>query len=406
MNIEKKINEVFSTRNFYDNNRYIKRESIENEIKSKLDRERAFYIHGISGCGKTWLVYHVLEELKIKYEYINFASIASNGSLSEYFQTKLGRIETGETETMGAQVSAVIAGGGLQHEKSYSVSKDIYMEYCKKNKKKILVFDNFEAIISNDLQKKEFANILIRIDDPMILEFDVRIIVIGTMAHMRDFFAELDNYQTLQNRIAIMREVGGFTESECAAFVSKKVLSECNFQYSDEFVSGLYKKTRGIPQSVCDYCAYSLIYALKNDIKKIEGEELINQVDKIWVSERLAGEYSIISNLMKKNGETNPKLNLVLFAISKQGLSEFSSEKIYVVISEIFQKEVGKKNIKGYLKDISSSEKNANILIKKNTDSYMIRSANTFTCMNMVLYINSNNDVCLLDIDTVNELYN
>lgn len=150
-----------------------------------------------------------------------------------------------------------------------------------------------------------------------------------------------------------------------------------------------------MPQNVSDLCQYIAEIHIKNNLRKIDilnslSKSFIEQAEQKWVKSSFLGEYMTIYSLFCENEEHKVKNrnNYILFGLKEYDKSEFSSETIQAIVSRIFQQKadkIGKRVVGNYLKELSDTSMNCNILVEKRKDVYKIKSYKTLLCMRMIL---------------------
>lgn len=397
---EDKINDIFCNRGEFSEKEYISRQFYEMQLGRYLDRNKYVFVKGESGCGKTWLINHILKGLKVEYEFVNMASVKMQGGFYFFFKNALPEIKMERNETMSASANALAVMGGLETEKVYSIGHDYLWEYLKSHNKKIIVFDNFESIIEDRQILNELSCIITLADDPQMLKTDTKFVIIGATSDIMQYFEEMPNYQTIANRVAVMR-VNGFNDTECRDFISKR-FRDCAFTLSnlDALSNYIFARTNGMPQSVNDLCYYiAIAYLDARQTNIVQNSSFVEEGEKNWVDARLDAEYSLIRGLYKENVKTDIKNNHILFALRNYRLIEFSSSEVLAYIDSYLNREIkgmNKTAVKKYLIKLADDSKNRNILEKTCDDGYKVKSYKTFACINIVL-VNENDNIKIIE---------
>ena len=381
---EEKISSVFEARPQFNVEEYIIREHFQRELLRSLSRFRYILISGESGCGKTWLTNYVLSEKKHKF--INLAEIKMLGGFLQFFESEVGDVMVERCETMKTEATAIVATGGLESNKTYQHVNHYLDLFLKKYKNHIIVLDNFESIIKSEEILNDLSCIITMADDPKIMDNGVKFIIIGATSDLARYFQEMPNYQTIANRVSVVK-VAGFNSIECEQYISRQ-FKECGFEIveSGKISEDIRKWTDGLPQSVCDLCyeiAISFFDASKEKIRFGENEYRLAS-DK-WMNKRLIAEYSVISGLYNDNIKTAKQNNYILYALKKYKCTTFSHTQIQAYIDELTPnkeiKGLTKTGIKKYLQKLSETDKNRNILVQIGNDDFKIKSYKTYACI-------------------------
>ena len=120
------IAEVFTPRNPEVNlQMYVPRSRLETALLDSVRGTMHTFVFGESGNGKSWLYKKVLQENSIPFAVANCSSASRKKSLTEEIRSVL--IEEGTptkttySEKKEASVSAVFAGGKLEHQGQYQI---------------------------------------------------------------------------------------------------------------------------------------------------------------------------------------------------------------------------------------------------------------------------------------------
>ena len=412
---KKKIYELLGTRAKFNEDYYFSRDNYEKEYESALYENKCIIVRGDSGCGKTWLTKHVLNSNNCEYEIVNLSNIDSSKGLSYYFLKKLGMVPTELYQEKNVKTSfgfPVEAGAGMTTKRGYTFYNNEYMSFLKKYcKNKYLIFDNFETIINHDNIVEELRNIINNVDDDEVLELGVKIILIGANSDILSFFEKLPSHETISNRVCELKEIKGFSKQECTDYlhgVFKKIGFKIDM--ASPIWNDIFNITKGIPQSVKDYCCKLANIYFDNNIFEIdfnskEYKDYRELALKKWLEGSFSGHYAVVSKLFYDNlkDKSTIRYNYILFILQEMNRNEFSSENVHYELSTYFSDcdsilvKLGKNTIKGYLEELSASDMNTNILEKKGENYYSIRNNKTLLCMSAMLYLD-NDDVRIVDI--------
>lgn len=384
------LDQVFKNRGKYEEEGYIERDTYETDLYRSLNRYKYVFVTGESGCGKTWLYTHVAIKQKIKYQVINLAEIMMKGGFYNYFKSLFSERVVEKTELKSVEINGGVFGGNLEENKTIEVVHDYFKMFLDKNKDTLIVFENFEIIISERNILESLSCIITMADDPIMLNSNTKFLFVGAINDYLSYFSKISNYQTIANRIQHLH-IKGFNDTECYNFVTKRY-KKCGFEIEEpnEFTFCILDCTDGIPQSVNELCYFiALSHYKKNEIKICLNTNAFTDGKKAWISQFLLAEYSLIRDLFYKNKENLAYLNYVLYVISEQKLKLFTAERIVATIDsptfvEIRGKQITYKRVKKYLDELSDDGSNKNILLKYN-DEYRIKSYKTYRCLKLVI---------------------
>ena len=400
------VNALFSSRDKYDEKKYVIRNVCEENFIRALKSGKCVLVRGISGSGKTWLTKHILKDTD--YELINLAKANKAGSIDACFAEKIGKIKTEYEESISASAGVgPLRGEGISTSK-YIWAEDLYEQFLKRRKLEYIVFDNFETIINNDKVINELGSIITMSDDEDIQKYNTKIILVGANNDIKRLFDRLPNYETISNRIYELPEIKGFDYQECLGFINSS-FEKLNFNVTklDSFSRYILNNTRGVPQSVKDFCYQIAVIFLKNkhltiDMNDKSSLKLLKLAEEEWLKVSFLSDYSIISNLYWDNISHDKKNNYILFQIQEDDMVEVSVDRLYANMTVYFpnlDKELpSKKRVAEYLKSISDSSNNCNILEQRSDSIYSVRNTKILLCMRLMLYLEED-EVCIVNLD-------
>lgn len=396
------IDEVFACRGFYNEDYYIKRNQYENDLKRKLKQYRFVFVTGESGSGKTWLTKHCFPEISSS-DYINLSDVSLKGGLVDYMEKSMYEILTERESTHEIEGNLAVASGKYNSNEKYKVNTDILWEYLSYRENRVIILDNFESII-NDLQIINDISCLITLaDDPLMIEYNPKFIIIGALGDIFSFFQTLPNYQTIANRTAYVN-IMGFNDTECLDYVSKG-FRETGFTSPNinELSQYIYNITNGMPQAVSELCYHIAINHY--DSKKTEiiaGSTCVYDANIKWVQNRMLPEYSVIRKYYLDNIHTNNDLlNFVLASIENFKDRAFSAEQMRSTAEEAMGDNIsslGLKKVQNFLDTISDDKENRNLLIKTEYSAYKSKTYKTTACLSIALDIKDSNVIFIDDL--------
>lgn len=353
-----KPNEVFNPRGKYNPQIYVPRPSYEDKFKYGLNCEMCILIHGLSGTGKTWLTRRVLEENNIYYKIVNLAHASNQGSIYTCFKNMLARehwtIRTNYTEKKAASIGIMgTANGQLETTKSFDTGVDYFMEFLKfmthhareKNQTRYIVFENMETILDKKNIISELANLITLIDDEEVNAHKTKFIIIGATESIHEYFNNVLNINTIDNRIYELPEVSTLTTLQAQQLIgggfNKLELSFVSDELKNECIEKFIRVTGGIPQRIHELCLNFSLSCMKQD-SAITNKDIDNAI-KDWVMTSLNKNYCYISKLLILNSKSNELYrNQLLFLIAQKDTLYFTNNDI----DKDFEIEFGKSSKK------------------------------------------------------------
>lgn len=395
-------NQVFNPRGQYSKDMYIKRPEYERKFKSALLNDMCILVHGQSGTGKTWLTRYVLEKEEYYYKSINLAMASNHKSIYECFRLTMDRenwqVRTKYTETKNANVGIPnLANGGLSHIDEYNITIDYFMEFLKfmsyrakeKNKKRYIVFENFESIIGNEDLVKELTNLIILIDDDEVIKYKTKFIIIGATKDIHKYFLNLPNINTIENRIFELPEVSTLTTLQSFELIESG-FRKLEIQFKPNGLIQKYKEqitrlTGGIPQRLNELCLEISIICEENDWSA--HEEFIQIATKNWITTSLIKNYVSITKILNYNSSSDSRKNQVLYCVAQKDGITFRSSEIDDDLKNEFPKSTVTVNL-GSTKQLNELCKTKPPLLEKlqNTNEYSFADFKYALCLRAMLY--------------------
>lgn len=323
---------------------YIERTELELAFRKAIRKQKHIIIYGESGSGKTWLYKKIFSDEKTYYAVLNSATINGAKSLSAAMQQLCAsispQVKTGYDEKTSAEANALFAKGGADHTNKYSIKPiDPYLELLtainkkSKNKESFLVIDNLEHIIKNPELLKELSSILLYLDDENYANKKVRILLVGTLSNIRDYFSSIDESQTLVNRIQELPEVSALPAPQVEFLANKGLftLLDLKLAYDSDFPKGsLFNFIKwysiNIPQYVHELCLEIAICAEQNNNRI--SKTLCLEALKNWLREALVSESARIEKNINSKETRHGRRNQVIYSIGFLKNFEFSTGEI------------------------------------------------------------------------------
>lgn len=350
-----KPEEVFTPRGQTVNDKmYVHRDYLEGALKKAIRKHKNIVVHGESGTGKTWLYKKVFDDLLVFYEVLNSATINQSGSISEALSTLLARIEpkekSGYDEKKGAEGNAGFAKGTLEHTSKFSYrSAEIYLDLIKVirkkagSKKAFLVIENLEHIVKSKGMVKELSSLLLYLDDEEYANNDVRILLVGTPNNLRDYFNEVEETQTIINRLQEIPEVSALPKSSISHLASKGLFKLLDNKFiedrsknftKDYLLNAISWFSINIPQYVHDICLEIALQAEEQN-GEITNDVYVNSL-RSWVQEALVSENTRLEKNINSKETKHGRRNQVIFTAGNMPSNEFSNNEIEEALRERF----------------------------------------------------------------------
>lgn len=402
---EEKINTVFANRKDYDKERYIPREKYEKDLIRAIERYRYVFITGESGSGKTWLADYCLSSTRKMKNYINLAEVGVTGGLISFLKGRMPEVRTKRTSSAKGGVNVSIVSGSGETTSTFEINNDYLWEFIKSNKNHVVVLDNFESIINNEAVLNDISYLIMLADDPRMIEYNPRFLIIGALRDVVQYFQTMPNYQTIANRVRTV-SIKGFTYDETYEFVKKGFL-DCGFSLIEPglVASRIYDCTNGFPQAVNELCYDIAITHFDRGIPVItDSSDAFYYGEIKWLKESMMAEYSVINGYFIENISNNPLFNYILYALSEFDTHEFSVSQMRAKAEELMgdsNEGITLAKAREYLDRLSEEKDNRNILIKTNADGYRLKSFKTMACILITLHIDNDQVRCSDDFDIV-----
>lgn len=402
-NNEIQPNDVFNPRGQYDKAMYISRPMYEKKFRSALLNDMCILVHGQSGTGKTWLTRNVLEKEGFYYKPINLALASNYKSIYECFRNTMIRenwqIRTKYTETKNTSIGVTgIANGGLSHVDEYTVVIDYFMEFLKfmsyrckeKDKKRYIVFENFESIIGNETLIKELTNLITLIDDDEVAKYRTKFIIIGATKDIHKYFSDLPNINTIENRIFELPEVSTLTTGQSFELIERGFKKlDIEFQTVDlleKYKVGITRATGGVPQRLHELCLE--ISILCKDNSWVACEEFIETAKKEWITTSLNKNYVSMTKILSYDSSADSRRNQVIYCVAQKDKITFRSSEIDDDLKIEFPESMRKVSLVSSTKQLNELCKTYPPLLEKckHTNEYSFIDFKYALCLRAMLY--------------------
>jgi hypothetical protein len=323
------VNEVFTPRRSEVNSElYIPRPDLEKELLRTLKGSMHTVLYGESGSGKSWLYKKVLADMGAYVAVANCANAIRFGSLNEEIANVAG-IENpkwlaGMSETIEAEVSAVVVKGGGSSTRDYKLAAGDPLLECFKAIRDsagkhfaVLVVDNLETIFGNPELMGELGAVITLLDDARYARYEVKFLIVGVPANVKEYFVQTPHQATVANRLAEVSEVKGLSKPQVDELVRKGFvdLLETDISAPDlaEWQNHINQVTLGLAQPVQEYCE-QLGYVVEDSDWHGDADQL-RQADGEWLKKGLAQASVVVADNMNVRGTGLGRRNQVLYAI-------------------------------------------------------------------------------------------
>lgn len=410
----KKPEDVFTPRNSNINEQmYVRRFDIENELKSAISGSKHIIIHGDSGTGKSWLYKKVLKDLKLKYFPSNLANVSRFNSFDKEFENLINRVtkktKISYRETESGAFEAEIGGNmltvffakiktalNISSQANFKInSKEPFeacLEYLYKisNKKtSVLVLDNFESILENDKLLKELSDLILLLDDERYGQYKVKLLIVGTPGDILYYFSNISSNAPVVNRLKEVSEVSRMTDEQATELIDKGFKNELKYSFEDEdkVKEHIIWVTDQIPQRLQEYC---LILANLGRDKKELNKSLLEKADIEWLQDSLSSNYVAIEKAMNARETTVGRRNQTLFALGQLNGNEIRNSDIEVIVRKVLSDKTEGVviNISAMLSEL---ERNNPPIIKRSPkgDAYYFCDPKFRICIRTMLFVES-----------------
>lgn len=403
--------DVFNPRGEYNEEMYVKRPQYEKIFRNALKSDMCV-LHGHSGTGKTWLSRRVLIEENYYFKPVNLASAANFNSIYTCFRNIMIRegwkIRTNYSETKKANVTSIVANGGLSHTSQYNTEVDYFMEFLKfmsyrarnKNRKRFIVFENFESIMKNENLIKELTNLITLIDDDEVAKYRTTFIIIGATGDIQQYFTSVTNAHTIDNRVIELPEIRTLTTMQISELFNRG-FDRLDIRFYDEssrqsYIERISWITGGIPQRLHEYCLELSRICKENgwEAKK----NFLDIAQKQWLSTSLNKNYACLNRIISQERFKTTRIKEILFCLGTKEKDRFTSLEICDDIKAEFlgTKEINELEVSTILDELCSI--NEPILYKDDvTKQYRFSDMKFLLCMRMMLYKDNDGKASLYD---------
>jgi len=346
----KKIKEVFTPRSAEVNDAmYIPRPHHQKELKRAVEGSMHAVLCGESGSGKSWLQRHVAQREGWKTYYANAGNAARCKSLTATIADSVFDESDREwveyTQNMGGEIGAFGIGGSAETGRKYEVkSRELLLRVFEAAKSKaggdlpVIVIDNLEAIFKKQDLMEELGNIILLLDDPDYAKYGVKLLIVGVPAEVVEYFQQIDNLETVANRLKEVPSVIGMNWGQIENFVRKGFNDQLKAGLTVDQVALVAKHvenvTLGIAQRMHEYCEI-LAFNIEDSEWKFD-IGLLENADRKYLNSCLKQAYAVVDASMNERKTRAGRRNQVLYALSKTQNSEFDANEIEAIVRSEF----------------------------------------------------------------------
>lgn len=338
-------NEVFTPRSRDINERmYVDRPELEERLEDALKGDKYVIVHGESGNGKTWLYKRVLTHKSVPFEVINLANAVLHGSLLKAFEAKMAelgferKVSRSEEIDIGFRPGGIGAGGRQQTQVSLATQSAfgemvMHLNQRARNKKSVLVLDNFEQIVDDIDHLKSVASIIISADEESIAKNGVKILIVGVPRDLKQLVAKVGNANTIANRLIEIPEVARMTIHEAMSLMKKGFETELNYDFGvdkDELYKSICWKTDRIAQQIHELCLKIALEAERNN--NIITPSAVERAERKWLEESFSSDIGVIENLMNSRETKVGRKNQVIYSLGKCDKEDFKHSDIEKIV--------------------------------------------------------------------------
>lgn len=348
---------------------YISRGNLEDRLSDALAGNRYIVIHGESGNGKTWLYKKVLSAEGFSTTTVSLSNAKLYGSLSLAIDDKLGVLgyvenTESQTKTSGKFGSS---GTGVSREKTHkeafqargSFSKLVkHIRDAASSGRAALVFDNFEQIIDDEDLLSQLRALIITADDEDITQYNVRVIIVGVPANLKDLISKTSGASPIINRLVEIPEVNRIEEEASVGLLKKGLFRYLQLKADgltqNQIASTIAFMADGIAQQIHEFALHVAQQAVRNNDHI--NMTVLQTAMRNWVSSTLSADWAIIENAMNSRRTEVGRKNQVLFCIARSERSEFKTPDIEKDLKKTFDTGSTTLNISQVLSGFASGD--------------------------------------------------
>ena len=218
----------------------------------------------------------------------------------------------------------------------------------------------------------------------------MKILVVGTPNGVKQFYNNIDNLDTISNRLEEISEVKGLEKgTPIKSFFQKTMLDQLKYTFEDidkrKFCNYIFEITGGIPQRLHEYCL-RLCYAIE-DSNGDTNFRVHKLADREYVRKSYSKYVTVIRKAMNSYETDIQRRNQVLFSLGKVKSQAFSSEDIKAIVKKQFKYEDSENiQITQSLNDLVTGD---NSILTKVGDKWMFKDIQYAFVIRLILEKNS-----------------
>lgn len=318
---------------------YIARSELEGALRQALNGHKHIVVHGESGSGKSWLYKKILRDDNVEWLVADLANASRFKSITQECSNTLARhvktTKTGYTEKKETGLDAVVANVKIEHAGDYKIDAGDPFENClgwlrkrAGKRKAVLVWDNFERLLSDESLVREAAGLISLADNEDYAAYDVRLLIVGVPSDLRQHITKSDQSNTIVNRLTEIPEVARLTTEQATDLIRTGLLDELGYEIEDieAVVKHTLFVTDRIPQHIHEYCL-ELANIAENKGLKIVADDLV-AADEKWVKSVLSQAYGIIESNMNARNTIARRRDQTIYAVGVCPRHDFSHTDI------------------------------------------------------------------------------
>lgn len=309
-------------------------------------------LHGESGTGKSWLYKKVFKENKIDYTSIDCANVARMQGFDKVFESKLAENNIYQADKIKEEKHAkgklAIAEGGLattREREMYTLDPFLRLVMISnKNltKPHFFVVENFERISDEPKYLAELANLITLLDNDSYASFNIRFLIVGTIAEVRQMYASIPQLAPVANRLKELPRLRPLNKTEVQSFCNSgyELVGFPLTESSNQKVGGyIFHATFGIPQRLHEFCLQHIRILLSNEgsTVDVENPDYLISAGYSWLNESLIHFVGCIESVV--GHKITYRRRLVLYAcMNLAGLAGTGTFRVNEVETEVEQK--------------------------------------------------------------------
>lgn len=363
---------------------YVDRPELERQIRNALSGQKNIILYGESGNGKTWLYNRVFQARGVHFEVLNLGFAKLHSDLRPVIRDKLGDFGVIEqTDVRGEVKSGFMPQNvGVQvtntTTKSMVPKSDLVTLFSNTRqragtKPAVIVFDNFEQIVSQDEIIQQISSILILLDDPVLAASNVKIMIVGVPGDIKAMIGKSSNATTISNRVTEIDEVERLSLDQSKELMERGFVSKLKLKFEidkDLAFQRIAWLTDRIAQHIHELCLTIARQSVEFNNGRVTDDVLAASIED-WLKDSLSSDYTVVEQHMNSRETKTGRKNQTLFALGACDLEDFKNKDIDAVVRAEFPNSTKDTllDIPGMMSKFSSSD-NPLIRRTKKDDAY------------------------------------